>query len=88
MDQDYIFECPHCHGYVIVNRKEFNCKIFRHGTKKGEDNKGIGEQVYPHASKEECDSLYQKNEIYGCGKPFRIIKTSQEQYTVEECGYI
>ena len=87
MDQDYIFECPHCHNYIIVNRREFNCKIFRHGSMKEED-KSIGEQIHPHASKDECDSLSQKNEIYGCGKPFRIIKTAQEEYTVEKCGYI
>ncbi len=40
--------CPHCEEYIVI--QEFNCNIFRHGV-----FKVTGEQVPPHASKEECD---------------------------------
>tara|TARA_Y100000389_G_scaffold202486_1_gene247906 strand:+ start:2046 stop:2309 length:264 start_codon:yes stop_codon:yes gene_type:complete len=87
MDKDYIFTCPHCNQYIIVNGKEFNCKIFRHGVEKDE-HKIIGNQIDPHLPKEKCDSLYSSDSIYGCGKPFRIIKIAQDNYELEKCGYI
>ena len=32
MNEEYIiFNCPHCKQIVQVLKKEFNCKIFRHG---------------------------------------------------------
>ncbi len=71
--------CPHCHGTVII--EEVNCAIFRHGTLK------TGEQVPPHSSKEECDNLVEKKEIYGCGRPFRI-RQEGDTWIAEDCGYI
>ena len=81
--ENILVKCPQCSDLVIINKKDFNCKIFRHGVYK-KDNK----QIDPHLNKQECDRLFNEKLIYGCGKPFRIIKTAQEQYTVEECGYI
>ena len=31
------------------------------------------EQIDPHACKEICDNLVKNNEIYGCGKPFKLF---------------
>jgi hypothetical protein len=61
--------CPHCSGTVIIDPKEINCAIFRHGV-----FKTSGKQIPPHASKEECDSWVKNNEIYGCGKPFKLVE--------------
>jgi len=79
------FNCPHCDSIVIVNFNEVNCQIFRHAVLKENGN-----QINPHASKQECDDLIQNNLIYGCGKPFRIYKdnNSLNWNYVDICDYI
>ncbi len=57
--------CPHCNGTVIIEK--MNCAIFRHGI-----FKASGKQIPPHSSKEDCDAWVKKDEIYGCGKPFKV----------------
>jgi len=74
-----IDECPHCKMEIIIYRNEMNCRIFRHGVLKIN-----GEQMNPHASKEECEKLINENRIYGCGKPFRIDNYGK----FEICDYI
>jgi hypothetical protein len=63
----YIFTCPHCEGTIIVHHNELNCRIFRHGALKANQ-----EQMNPHCPKGECDRLVAENLIIGCGKPFRV----------------
>ncbi len=72
--------CPHCDSYVEI--LEINCAIFRHGV-----FKDSGEQIPPHSSEEQCRDYIEKNSIYGCGKPFRLLKRENE-YITEQCGYI
>ena len=55
-NDNYIFDCPHCNGIVLVAKTEVNCQIFRHGCIKSN-----GQQVNPHASKEECELLLSEN---------------------------
>jgi hypothetical protein len=52
----------------MIEVLEIRCQIFRCGVLKES-----GEQIHPHLKKEECDELVEKDLIYGCGKPFRII---------------
>ena len=83
---DIIITCPHCEEVVIIEK--LNCCIFRHGI-----IKKTGQQMNPHASKEECNQLVQENQIYGCGKPFKIIikikiNTNEVEYITEICDYI
>lgn len=78
----YIYNCPHCNGTIMTEEKETNCKIFRHGV-----YKKSGNQINPHEKKEICDDLYEKNEIYGCGKPYRLI-LNNNSCSVEICDYI
>jgi hypothetical protein len=47
-----------------------------------------GKQIDPHASKELCDFFVEKNKIYGCGKPFQIIKNEKGELVAVVCGYI
>ena len=75
-----IIKCPHCDDYIIIT--EINCSIFRHGILK---ENGI--QIDPHSSKELCDYYKNNDLIYGCGKPFRLIKINENFYT-EICEYI
>ena len=75
-----IVTCPHCNTQIII--EEINCQIFRHGA-----YKTTGEQMPPHASKEECDKAFNEGEIYGCGKPFRIDMIDQK-WVATECNYI
>jgi len=79
-NNEWIVICPHCNEFVIIN--ELNCCIFRHGILKN-----TGEQMNPHASKQECDDLKKNNLIFGCGKPFQIVFHS-EKLVVEICDYI
>jgi hypothetical protein len=83
MDNNYIVvTCPHCQEYVFVYLKEFNCKIFRHGT-----FKTTLKQIEPHLSKEKCDLLKSKDLIYGCGKPFKLVE-KEGKILAEICDYI
>ena len=66
----------------MVLKKEFNCKIFRHGV-----YKKTYEQIDPHLPKVECDRLVRLDLIIGCGKPFKLVIKNNE-YTTESCGYI
>ena len=76
---DYIIvNCPHCKEYIQIFKKEFNCKIFRHGIYKSN-----GKQIPPHLEKDKCDALYNQGKIYGCGKPF-LLKDNKAVI----CGYI
>ena len=68
--------CPHCKDYVFIEK--LNCRIFRHACYKN------GEPIPPHASKEECETLLEKNMIYGCAKPFQILQDG----SVIVCEYI
>ena len=79
---DIFLECPHCKSMIIINTKDFNCKIFRHGVYKN-NNK----QIYPHLNKNECDRLFNEKLIYGCGKPFKLIDNNGN-YHAEICDYI
>ena len=72
--------CPHCEEPVLIEK--LNCCIFRHGIIK----KSL-KQMNPHASKEECDHLFSQGLIYGCGKPFKIIKVNNT-FISEKCEYI
>lgn len=79
---DHVFECKHCNEFFIVNSKDFNCMILRHGV-----NKNTFQYINPHTAKTECDILFKNNMIYGCGKPLKIIKNNNG-YEVIICEYI
>ncbi len=77
------FQCPHCEAFVSVKIQEINCAIFRHGTYK-ESYK----QLDPHLCKDECDRLVRENLIYGCGRPFQLVRLPDSKYAVQVCEYI
>lgn len=79
---EIIFDCPHCHKPILVYNKDLNCRIFRHGI-----YKNTYKQIDPHLEKKRCDDLVEKEEIYGCGKPFRIVG-DHDNYYIEICEYI
>lgn len=76
----FYIECPHC-GFM-VEILAINCGIFRHGVLKNNN-----QQINPHGSKVYCDDLIQKDLIYGCGKPFQLIKKN-DTYSAITCAYI
>ncbi len=78
---DLIFYCPHCNDKLIINTNDLNCKIFRHGQYKD------GRPLDPHAPKVLCDSVVKSDLVYGCAKPFQIIK-NEGNYTIKICDYI
>ena len=82
MDNHIIIQCPHCKDYIQVFKKEFNCKIFRHGILKCNLK-----QIDHHLKKEECDRLKKEDLIYGCGKPFQLIE-NDGKYSTVICDYI
>ena len=81
----FIVQCPNCYDYVLIEK--LNCCIFRHGILIHN-----GKQMDPHASKNQCELLIKNNEIYGCGKPFKIIITKNNEnkdiFKAEICDYI
>ena len=81
IDIDIVVICPHCAANILIEK--LNCCIFRHGTLKSD-----GHQIQPHLSKEMCDALFANNLIYGCGKPFQIVKNEKGEFVAIECEYI
>ena len=79
--KDLVICCPHCQDPIVIEK--LNCCIFRHGTLIVS-----GKQIDPHASKELCDFFVEKNKIYGCGKPFQIIKNEKGELVAVVCDYI
>jgi len=55
-------QCPNCG--IMIEILAINCAIFRCGVVKS-----TGEQIPPHASKEEIEKL----DVWGCGKPMRLV---------------
>ena len=80
MSNEFEVKCPQCGEYVII--EQVNCAIFRHGVLKSNLS-----QINPHLSKLDCEKLIEQNLIYGCGKPFKIIKEN-EIWIAIECDYI
>ena len=71
-----IITCPHCNEYIDI--EQINCGIFRHGILKTNN-----EQINPHSSEELCNFYIKHNKIFGCGKPFQIIVTSENHYEIK-----
>jgi hypothetical protein len=79
-DINIVITCPHCQNFVIIEKLQ--CGIFRHGVLIK-----TGKQIDPHANKELCDYYINNNKIYGCGKPYQVIKEGNE-YKAIICEYI
>lgn len=76
---NYIFvTCPYSDCSIKIEIIEINCAIFRCGICK--EN---GQQINPHLSKEECDTLKKEDKIWGCGRPFKLVNN-----TLVKCEYI
>ena len=79
--EEPIVVCPHCKEPVLIEK--LNCGIFRHGV-----SKVTGQQLAPHLDKQNCDSLKERDLIYGCGKPFLVKQEANGFFFAEVCGYI
>jgi hypothetical protein len=77
---DILVMCPHCLDSILI--EQLNCCIFRHGTLKSN-----GQQINPHASKELCDYYIENSLIFGCGKPFQVIKNNEGKFMTIICDY-
>lgn len=75
--------CPHCNDGIEINLNEINCKIYRHGVYKNNY-----QQIDPHMKKETIDELKEKDSIFGCGRPFEIIKSQENEWKLVVCDYI
>jgi len=71
-----IVRCPHCH--IAIQIAELNCAIFRCGVLRA-----TGEQIPPHAPRQQCMALRARKAIWGCGRPFRVVRGR-----AHPCGYI
>lgn len=76
-----ILPCPNCSLLVYI--QDINCAIFRHGIYKTN-----GEQIDPHLCKEKCDELSKRDQIWGCGKPFKLILINDSEAQLVACDYI
>lgn len=80
-DAEIFVDCPHCGVSVWVT--QLNCKIFRCGA-----YKDTLRPINPHMPKHACERLVNQDMIYGCGKPFKVIKNQEEIFIAIECAYI
>lgn len=84
--QDFEFLCPHCildgvsdyEATMCVAPDQINCKIFRHG-----HLVQSGQQIPPHTSRRQCDSLMERGLATGCARPVYF-----DGVNVLICGYI
>jgi hypothetical protein len=78
VDRVFTITCPWCEYTAQVLPNQINCKIFRCGNFKHNN-----EPINPHLPKDQCDDLVNKNLIYGCGKPFWF-----DGIVLKTCDYI
>ena len=67
---DYIvYHCPYedCRLMCVVYKNELNCRIFRCGY-----NKTNNQQIPQHLPKIECDKLRNDPNIIGCTRPYKF----------------
>ena len=81
-----VVECPHCKVPVLIEK--LNCCIFRHGIFKCSKK-----QIDAHTNKYLCDLYIEKDLIFGCGKPFRVIHNenstnADDKFISIICDYI
>jgi hypothetical protein len=74
----FTIKCPWCNYTVQVLPDQINCKIFRCGNLKNNN-----EPINPHLPKVYCDYLSTKDLIFGCGKPFEF-----DGKTIKKCEYV
>ena len=96
--QTVAVQCPHCvaagkedwQTWIEVDRKELNCRIFRHGClRQPYDKHRQMVPIPPHASKAVCDQLAAAGQIVGgCGKPYRIVDGENGELKAVVCGYV
>jgi hypothetical protein len=67
---------------IEVEKGQINCGIFRHGY-----FKLTNKQIPPHSTEEECLKYVSNEEIYGCGKPFKI-ELINNKINISICDYI
>jgi uncharacterized C2H2 Zn-finger protein len=82
-DPEIYLLCPHCGELFMTTEKTIACTIYRHAVLKSNM-----EQINPHSPKEECDRLIEQDLVYGCAKPFRVIKNENKEYIAIVCDYI
>jgi len=76
-----IISCPHCNDQIQIYLKEIKCAIYRHGVYKSNYK-----QIDSHLNEENCNNLIENDLIYGCGKPYQLIKVINE-WKVISCEY-
>jgi len=74
-------KCPHCDG--IAEIESVNCAIFRHAT-----FKGTNQPIPPHSPLHDCERFLRESMVYGCTKPFRLVKNANNEYDAIKCDYI
>ena len=79
---DIVLPCPHCDMMILLNENDINCAIYRHAV-----YRSTFLQIDPHTPLSDCDRLYRDGLIYGCGKPFIVLKINGI-YSVSSCDYI
>lgn len=62
---------------------EINCAIGRHAVLKS-----TGQQISPHTRKEQCDQYAERDEVWGCAKPFRVVRDAAREWIAVKCDYI
>jgi hypothetical protein len=82
MTEPYILPCPHCADLMMIYPSDIKCAIFRHAV-----FKNTMEPIPPHSTKQTCDELVARNQVYGCGKPFRMILEANG-FKAEICDYL
>jgi hypothetical protein len=75
--------CPHCGAEIEVSPFSLNCAIFRHGALID-----TLEPIDPHAPRELCEWFVENRLIYGCGKPFTIMRDASGVVSAIKCGYV
>jgi hypothetical protein len=82
-----VFYCPHCDGTIVVDEKDVNCGIFRHGHYNGDDRNGLKkwQPLQPHETESNIIYLCDNNMINGCGKPIMLSSDKKQVFT---CKYI
>ena len=64
----FYFRCPICNILITCEDKQLNCRIFRCGVMRNNQNQPIP----PHASREQCEAWKKTDSIVGCTCPIEV----------------
>jgi hypothetical protein len=79
---DVTVRCPHCRGLVHIKGERTQEGVQYHGVVKA-----TGEMLRAGVSEKWVEYMREEDKLFGCGKPFILVRKSSVQYEAVPCRH-